>query len=105
MSAASTPSSAGPAISRARERRLIRQAVLILAVIVAVPACGDDAQPANTSTVGIANPASEFCIANGGHVDIVNDGGGQLGYCNLPDGTRIEEWEYYRSHTGATTSP
>ena len=47
---------------------------------------------------GIANPASEFCVAQGGTVELETDAnGGQLGYCKLPDGRRIEEWEYYRS--------
>ena len=28
--------------------------------------------------------------------------GGQVGYCNLPDGSRVEEWEYMRSQTEAS---
>ncbi|MFM8943652.1 MAG: DUF333 domain-containing protein [Actinomycetota bacterium] len=46
---------------------------------------------------GIANPASVFCEEQGGTLEIVDEAGGQVGYCNLPDGRRIEEWEYYRS--------
>ena len=46
---------------------------------------------------GIANPASTFCIEQGGQLELVDEADGQVGYCNLPDGRRIEEWEFYRS--------
>jgi uncharacterized protein len=74
--------------------------------LVALPACGgDDSEPTNTVSTGIANPASQYCVEQGGAVEIVEEAGGEIGYCNLPDGTRIEEWEYYRSQTGVTTQP
>lgn len=46
---------------------------------------------------GMANPASTFCIDQGGTLEIVDEPDGQVGYCVLPDGTRVEEWAYYRS--------
>ena len=46
---------------------------------------------------GLANPASEYCEANGGTVEIREDeSGGQIGYCIFPDGSECEEWAYYR---------
>ena len=45
----------------------------------------------------IANPASEYCIAIGGRLEIVTTATGQIGICILPDGRRIEEWALYRS--------
>jgi putative hemolysin len=56
------------------------------------------------ATSELANPASVYCVDQGGRVDIVDEAGGQVGYCELPDGRRVEEWEYYRSST-ATTEP
>ncbi len=50
---------------------------------------------------GLANPASVSCVEQGGEVDIVDEPDGQVGYCNLPDGTRVEEWELYRSADSA----
>ncbi|HSB87063.1 MAG TPA: DUF333 domain-containing protein [Ilumatobacteraceae bacterium] len=74
--------------------------------IAALTGCGDDSKPTDTTTPAeIANPASEFCVKQGGSVEIVDEAGGQVGYCNLPDGTRVEEWEYFRSQTGTTTLP
>ena len=73
--------------------------------LLAVAACGSDEGPSNTTTsAGLANPASEFCIEQGGLVEIVDEPDGQVGYCNLPDGTRIEEWEYFRSQAPIATS-
>ena len=51
----------------------------------------DDDEP------GIANPASAYCAEQGGETEIVDEGDGEVGYCNLPDGSRVDEWEFYRS--------
>ncbi len=79
---------------------------MILAASVAAllfgAACGDDEETPTTTGVGLANPASVFCEEQGGTVDIVDEAGGQVGYCNLPDGTRVEEWEYFTTMTGGT---
>lgn len=86
---------------RGRFTRVATTAVFSVAVF---GACGDDAQPSGATTeTEIANPASVFCVEQGGTVDIVDEAGGQVGYCNLPDGTRVEEWEYYRSQSAGTT--
>jgi len=73
----------------------------VLAAVLLVAACGDDGD--DTPSPGIANPASEFCVQQGGEVDIVDEDDGQVGYCVLPDGTRVEEWEYFRANS--TTEP
>src|SRR3989338_1561990 len=53
------------------------------------PECpGGDAQ--------LPNPASVFCEEQGGKVEIVNEAGGQRGICVLADGTRCDEWAYFR---------
>ena len=55
-------------------------------------------QPLTSSGgVGIANPASVFCTSMGGTLKIVDTASGQVGNCQLPDGTTVEEWAYFRS--------
>ena len=44
----------------------------------------------------IANPASTFCIENGGNLNIVNTNEGQVGYCSFPNGQNCEEWAFFR---------
>ncbi|WP_299791729.1 DUF333 domain-containing protein [uncultured Shewanella sp.] len=44
----------------------------------------------------MSNPASDYCIAQGGELEIVNDADGQHGLCTLPSGEVVEEWALYR---------
>ena len=48
-----------------------------------------------------ANPATVYCIENGGGSEIttVSDGS-QFGSCILEDASRCEEWAYYRGECG-----
>jgi hypothetical protein len=46
--------------------------------------------------LGEANPASEYCIEEGGTIEIrTAEDGSQTGYCIFPDGTECEEWEFF----------
>ncbi|MEM4263742.1 MAG: DUF333 domain-containing protein [Candidatus Woesearchaeota archaeon] len=44
----------------------------------------------------MGNPASEFCLQNGGEIDIRETAMGQYGVCVFPDGSECEEWAFYR---------
>lgn len=49
----------------------------------------------NEEIVGLANPASTYCIENGGQLEIItNADGGQFGLCQFAD-YACEEWAYY----------
>lgn len=95
----------GTTMSVRAPRCLGRGALLAVVVGLALGGCGDDA-PSPTSVTspdaGLANPASVYCVEQGGSVEIVDEEDGQVGYCNLPDGRRVDEWEFFRSETGAT---
>ena len=56
-----------------------------------------------------ANPASLFCLQQGGSLQVRNTAQGQTLMCHLPNGQVIEEWELYRAHhtqqPGSTTAP
>lgn len=48
------------------------------------------------SSIKIANPASKYCIDNGGKLEIRTNGeGSQTGYCIFPDGKECEEWTFF----------
>ena len=54
--------------------------------------CG--AAPAAT----LANPAAVYCEAHGGKIEIETDAtGGQKGVCVFANGTRIDEWVFFRN--------
>ena len=47
--------------------------------------------------LAIANPASVYCVQQGGRVEIERTDKGERGWCVLPDGRRIEEWKFFRA--------
>lgn len=52
---------------------------------------------AGSNLTQIANPASVYCVDQGGIIDLRTDeSGGVSGYCVFPDGSECEEWAYYR---------
>ncbi|MBU2101293.1 DUF333 domain-containing protein [Patescibacteria group bacterium] len=46
--------------------------------------------------VGLANPASVYCVNNAGTLEIREGTGGQYGVCVFADGSECEEWAYFR---------
>lgn len=64
------------------------------------PAAAPEATEEAGAPARMANPASEYCVSQGGTLEIVTgDTGDQGGMCHLPDGTVIEEWElFHRDH-------
>lgn len=48
--------------------------------------------------IGMANPASVHCTKMGGRSEInTAPDGSQAGYCHLPNGKVVEEWQLYNS--------
>ncbi len=71
-----------------------------LSSILAACASGESAPP----VVSMPNPASAYCVEQGGSLEIVTTPQGQIGMCTLPDGTVIEEWELMRRDHPSTRS-
>ncbi len=57
---------------------------------------GCAASPSATNPTTLANPASTYCVEQHGTVEIRKEAKGEVGYCHLPDGRVIEEWEFFR---------
>lgn len=72
---------------------------LILTAILAA-ACQPEPE-ATPPSVGLANPASTYCVQSGGRSEIRSNSEGQRGVCVLPDGSEVDEWEYYRANNPA----
>ncbi len=65
----------------------------------AAPATPTAAPPAPAAA--IANPASVFCTDHGGKLEIITAAdGSQSGRCALPDGTKCDEWAFFRGECG-----
>ncbi len=57
----------------------------------------DSGADLNGGNAGMANPASVYCVDQGGKLEIREGEGGQLGVCIMPDGTECDEWEFFRT--------
>ncbi|PMR73753.1 DUF333 domain-containing protein [Billgrantia endophytica] len=66
---------------------------LMIVAVLPLAACATQDSP----SVGTANPASEYCESIGGDSEMRQVDGGVTGYCRLPDGRMIDEWELFRS--------
>lgn len=77
---------------------MIKPLILSLAAATTLAACSAS-EKQEPSNVNVANPASEFCIKQGGKSEIKKDkNGNEYGVCHLPDGKVVEEWEYFHQH-------
>lgn len=75
----------------------MKKLMIIACVMVSVGCVTDEKTGAN---LNMTNPASSYCIAQGGQSEIVGTPQGEVGYCLLPSGERVEEWSLYRKAVG-----
>lgn len=56
-------------------------------------------QSTSPHAIGMANPASTYCVNQGGQSFIKKDAqGAEVGYCRLPNGAIVEEWDFFRKN-------
>lgn len=76
----------------------MKKITLLSMVLLPLAACSSIQHKDDSKLkVGMANPASEFCIQQKGKLNIKNEANGQVGYCTLPNGQVVEEWEFFHS--------
>jgi hypothetical protein len=74
-----------------------RTLLAMAGMALALSACDREPGPQPTFAAGLANPASEHCIAEGGELRIETAGdGGQYGVCRFEDNRQCEEWALLR---------
>lgn len=70
--------------------------------VLLLPLAGCASHPVQPAAVGMANPASVYCVQQGGRLQIVQGPQGESGLCTLPDGQQIEEWTLFRQQHPAS---
>lgn len=72
--------------------------ITILAVLaISVAACSSiQTTDSKQAKLGLANPASQYCVDQGGKLEIVKEANGEVGYCHLANGEKVEEWALFR---------
>lgn len=72
-----------------------RWMVVLLVLGLGIGGCGDAEEEKSDS--GLANPASVYCVEQGGTVEIRTDeAGNQAGVCVFDTGRECDEWAFYR---------
>ena len=82
-------------------RKIFGCILLFILIGIFLSACS---QQKTGNKSGIANPASTYCVEQGGKLEIMDSAEGQHGVCILPDGTECEEWKYFRKECPKTQS-
>lgn len=54
-------------------------------------------EPGAELDIALANPAATYCIDSGGRYEIHRSSAGEAGICILPDGAKVDAWEYFRA--------
>lgn len=76
---------------------MMKKLALIATTTSILTACATT-NPQN-EMVGMANPASVFCLKQGGKLEPKKDkDGGEYALCHLPNGQVVEEWDYFRAN-------
>ena len=82
---------------------MTRKTWLILPVLISLQlsvACSP-APTSPTPQANMPNPASVHCEQNGGKLELRQDAsGGITSVCVFPDGSKCEEWAYFRGECG-----
>lgn len=72
---------------------------LVAMTTITLTACQSTPKQEKPEMVGMANPASVFCVKQGGKLEARQDAqGNEYVMCHLPNGQVVEEWEYFRKH-------
>lgn len=53
----------------------------------------------------IANPASVYCVENGGTLEIITTEQGEIGMCTFANGKECEEWAFYNGECDSKWCP
>ncbi|MEM9255797.1 MAG: DUF333 domain-containing protein [Pseudomonadota bacterium] len=71
---------------------------LCFAILLGLAACSGTQR--QNDAVELSNPASTYCISQGGTNHMARTASGIVGQCRFPDGSVCDEWSYYRKQCG-----
>ena len=82
-----------------QEYKLMKKFLFLGLILTSLTACSSTPNKELTPPkIGMVNPASKFCVEQGGQLEIRNEVNGQVGYCKLANGQIVEEWEFFRAN-------
>lgn len=74
---------------------------LVSLSLLAAACSGQEAPAAETLTIDLPNPASQYCLDRGYQHEIQTaEDGSQSGWCIFPDNSNCDEWAFFRGECG-----
>lgn len=82
-----------------KKQKFMKKIIFLSLALVSLTACSSAQHKDSTPPkIGSPNPASQYCVEQGGKLEIRNEANGQVGYCHLPNGQVVEEWKLFRDN-------
>ncbi len=82
-----------------KKQKIMKKTIFLGLALVSLTACSSVQHKDSTPPkIGSPNPASQYCVEQGGKLEIRNEANGQVGYCHLPNGQVVEEWKLFRDN-------
>lgn len=82
-----------------KKQKIMKKILFLGLALVSLTACSSVQHKDPTPPkIGSPNPASQYCVEQGGKLEIRNEANGQVGYCHLPNGQVVEEWNLFRDN-------
>ncbi len=82
-----------------KKQKFMKKIIFLGLALVSLTACSSVQHKDPTPPkIGSPNPASQYCVEQGGKLEIRNEANGQVGYCHLPNGQVVEEWKLFRDN-------
>ncbi len=82
-----------------KKQKFMKKIIFLGLALVSLTACSSAQHKDSTPPkIGSPNPASQYCVEQGGKLEIRNEANGQVGYCHLPNGQVVEEWKLFRDN-------
>lgn len=82
-----------------KKQKFMKKIIFLCLALVSLTACSSVQHKDPTPPkIGSPNPASQYCVEQGGKLEIRNEANGQVGYCHLPNGQVVEEWKLFRDN-------
>jgi putative hemolysin len=82
-----------------KKQKIMKKILFLGLALVSLTACSSlQHKDPTPPKIGSPNPASQYCVEQGGKLEIRNEANGQVGYCHLPNGQVVEEWKLFRDN-------